>query len=190
MRAYGNTRVLTEAALAVALAFVLGFVKIFQMPFGGSISLEMIPLILLALRQGPLVGVVSGVVYGFLNFIAGPFVVHPVQVLFDYPLAFGALGLAGLFAPTRRGAILGAVVAVLGRFVCHFVSGVVFFASYAPEGWNPYVYSAAYNLAYLIPSLLIAAVVVVLLLRALETALPSARGARLARRAHGRATVS
>jgi len=185
LNAFKDTRVLTEAALAIALAFVLGLIKVFQMPFGGSISLEMIPLILLALRQGPVVGVVTGAAYGLLNLAVGPVVVHPVQVLFDYPLAFGALGLAGFFRPTVRGAVIGATVAVLARFVCHFVSGVVFFASYAPEGWNPYVYSGAYNAAYLIPSLVIALVVVVVLLRALEGAQPSPRQVR-----YRRSTVS
>ena len=185
MNAFRDTRVLTEAALAIALAFVLGLIKVFQMPFGGSISLEMIPLILLALRQGPVVGVVAGSAYGLLNLAVGPVVVHPVQVLFDYPLAFGALGLAGFFRPTVRGAVIGATVAVLARLVCHFVSGVVFFASYAPEGWNPYVYSGAYNAAYLVPSLVIALVVVVVLLRALEGAQPSPRQVR-----YRRSTVS
>ena len=175
MNAFRDTRVLTEAALAIALAFVLGLIKVFQMPFGGSISLEMVPLILLALRQGPFVGIVAGAAYGLLDLAIEPFIVHPVQVIFDYPLAFGVLGLAGFFQPTVRGAILGTVVAVLARFICHFVSGIVFFASYAPEGWNPLIYSAAYNAAYLIPSLIIALVVVAVLLRALEGAQPSPR---------------
>jgi thiamine transporter len=183
LNAFRETRVLTEAALAIALAFVLGLIKVFQMPFGGSISLEMIPLILLALRQGPVVGIVTGAAYGLLNLAVAPFVVHPVQVLFDYPLAFGALGLAGFFRPTVRGAVIGATVAVLARFVCHFVSGVVFFASYAPEGWNPYLYSGAYNAAYLVPSLAIALVIVVVLLRALEGAQPSPRQVRYRRSA-------
>jgi thiamine transporter len=174
-----DTRVLTEAALAIALAFVLGLVKIFQMPFGGSISLEMIPLILLALRQGAGVGMIAGAAYGLLNLAVEPFIVHPVQVLFDYPLAFGALGLAGLFRPTLPGAVLGAVVAVLARFACHFISGVFFFASYAPDGWNPVVYSAAYNAAYLVPSLIVAVLVVVPLMRALASARPSPRQKRL-----------
>ncbi len=183
MNAFRETRVLTEAALAIALAFVLGLIKVFQMPFGGSISLEMIPLILLALRQGPVVGIVTGAAYGLLNLAVAPVVVHPVQVLFDYPLAFGALGLAGFFRPTVRGAVIGATVAVLARFVCHFASGVVFFASYAPEGWNPYLYSGAYNAAYLVPSLAIALVIVVVLLRALEGAQPSPRQVRYRRSA-------
>jgi thiamine transporter len=181
--AFRDVRVLTEAALAIALAFVLGLIKVFQMPMGGSISLEMIPLILLALRQGPLVGIVAGAAYGLLDLAIEPFIVHPVQVLLDYPLAFGALGLAGFFQPTVRGAILGTVVAVLARFICHFISGVVYFASYAPEGWNVYIYSAAYNAAYLIPSLIIAVVVVLVLLRALEGAQPSRRQVRYRRSA-------
>ena len=175
MNSFKDPRVLTEAAIAVALAFVLGLIKLFQMPFGGSISLEMIPLILLALRQGPFVGIVAGAAYGLLDLAVEPFVVHPVQVVLDYPLAFGALGLAGFFQPTIRGAVMGTVVAVLARFACHFLSGVVFFASYAPEGMNPYFYSAAYNAFYLVPSLIIALVVVVVLLRALEGAQPSRR---------------
>ena len=178
MNAFTDTRVLTEAAIAVALAFVLGLVVLFKMPFGGTVSLEMIPLILLALRQGWKVGVVAGAAYGLLDLLIDPFIFHPVQVLLDYPLAFGALGLAGLFKPTVTGAIVGTTVAVLARFACHFVSGVVFFASYAPEGWNTYLYSAAYNAAYLAPSLGIALVVVVVLLKALEGAQPSPRQLR------------
>ncbi|WP_119069885.1 energy-coupled thiamine transporter ThiT [Rubrobacter indicoceani] len=175
MNSFRDTRVLTEAALAVALAFVLGLIKVFQMPLGGSVSLEMVPLVLLALRQGPVVGITAGAVYGVLQLIVSPFIVHPVQVLFDYPLPFAALGLAGFFHPTVRGAVVGTVVAVLARFACHFVSGVVFFASYAPEGWNPLVYSAAYNLAYLVPSAVIALVAVIALLKALDSARPSSR---------------
>ena len=178
MNAFKDTRVLTESALAIALAFVLGLMPAFKMPFGGSISLEMIPLILLALRQGPIVGTVAGFTYGLLDLIIDPFVVHPVQLLLDYPLAFGALGLAGFFAPTVRGAILGATVAVLARFVFHFLSGIIFFSSYAWKGWSPAAYSAVYNAGYLIPSLTIALVVVVALLKALEGAQPSPRQVR------------
>lgn len=185
VNSFKDTRVLTEAALAIALAFVLGLITVFRMPFGGSISLEMVPLILLALRQGPRVGIVAGAAYGILNLVMNPVILHPIQVLFDYPLPFAVLGLAGFFAPTVRGAILGTIVAVAARFVCHFVSGVVFFASYAPAGWNPYFYSVAYNAAYLVPSLIVAIVAGVALLRALEGARPSARQLEL-RAARGR----
>jgi thiamine transporter len=121
---------------------------------------------------------VAGATYGLLDLAIDPFVVHPLQLLLDYPLAFGVLGLAGLFKPTVRGAILGATVAVLARFFCHFLSGVIFFASYAPDSWNPFLYSAAYNAAYLVPSLLIAIAVVLVLLKALEAAQPSPRQLR------------
>ena len=178
MNAFRDTRVLTESAIAVALSFVLGLFVLFKMPFGGSVSLEMIPLILLSLRQGWKVGVVAGATYGLLDLAIDPFVVHPLQLLLDYPLAFGVLGLAGLFQPTVRGAVLGATVAVLARFLCHLLSGVVYFASYAPDGWNVWLYSAAYNAAYLVPSLLIAIAVVVVLLKALDAAQPSPRQVR------------
>ena len=177
MESLRNVRVLTEAALAIALAFVLGFVKVLDLPFGGSISLEMVPLILLALRQGVVPGVLAGAVYGFLNLMVDPFIVHPVQVLLDYPVAFGVLGLAGLFKPTTVGTILGTLAATAARFVAHFLSGVVFFATFAPEGWNPAVYSAVYNAIYLVPSLIIAVVGVRLLLAALAQTRPSRRQA-------------
>lgn len=178
LNAFRDTRVLTEAAIAVALSFVLGFVVLFKMPLGGTVTLEMIPMILLALRQGLVVGTIAGAVRGLLQLVIEPYMFHPVQVLLDYPLAYGALGLAGLFMPTVRGAILGTTVAVLARFACHFLSGVVFFASYAPKGWNVYLFSAAYQAAYLVPSFLIALVVVVVLLKALEEAQPSPRQLR------------
>lgn len=183
MESLRNVRVLTEAALAIALAFVLGFVKVLDLPFGGSISLEMVPLILFALRQGAMPGVLAGTVYGFLNLMVDPFIVHPVQVLLDYPVAFGVLGLAGLFRPTTVGTILGTLAATAARFVAHFVSGVVFFATFAPEGWNPAVYSAAYNAIYLVPSLIIAVVGVRLLLAALAQARPSRRQTEVSERA-------
>lgn len=175
MGSIGDTRVLTEAALSVALAFVLSFIKLLDLPFGGSVSLEMIPLVLFALRHGAAAGMLTGAVYGMLSLISNPFIVHPVQLLLDYPVAFGALGLAGLFRPTTLGTVLGALLATAARFAAHFASGVVFFASYAPEGWNPFLYSAAYNAVYLVPSLVIAVVGVRLLLAALERARPSRR---------------
>jgi thiamine transporter len=187
LNALKDARVLTEAALAIALAFVLGLIVLFRMPLGGSISLEMVPLILLALRQGWKVGMLAGAAYGLLNLAINPVILHPIQVLFDYPLPFAALGLAGFFSPTVRGAVVGTVVAVLARFVFHFVSGIVFFASYAPEGWDPLVYSGAYNAAYLLPSLIVALIAVPLLLRPLSQAQPSRREQEFGTAGTGRA---
>mgnify|MGYP000028377090 FL=1 len=85
---------------------------------------------------------------------------HPVQVLFDYPLPYMAMGLAGLW---RGHLYRGTALAFLARFLCHVISGVVFFASYAPEGMNPLVYSLAFNATYLIPEFLICCLILRLL---------------------------
>jgi thiamine transporter len=83
--------------------------------------------------------------------------VHPAQFILDYPLAFGLLGLAGFF---ERWPVVGVVVGVTGRFVSHFVSGVIYFAEFAPQGMSPIIYSAIYNGTYLVPSLIVCAVVI------------------------------
>jgi thiamine transporter len=84
-----------------------------------------------------------------------------VQFLLDYPLAFGSLGLAGFFRNLRWPWLpgVGVAVGICGRFICHFISGLVFFASYAPAGMNPAVYSAIYNALYLVPELIISEIV-------------------------------
>ena len=126
-------------ALMIAATLVLEQLRIFHMPQGGSVTLGgMVPLILLAYLEGPVVGAVGGCLYGFLNMMQDPFILHPVQVLFDYPLPYMCMGLAGLL-PAHR--IASTALAFVARFACHFISGVVFFASYAPEGMNPAVYS-------------------------------------------------
>lgn len=149
---------LVEGALMVALAFVLSFAKVYQAPYGGSVTLgSMIPILLFALRYGTGPGLLAGTVYGFTCFIVEPSVVHPVQMILDYPLAFGLLGLAGLFQDRPA---LGVSAGIGGRFVSHFISGVIWWRIYAPEGMNEYVYSLAYNGGYLVPELIISAVIV------------------------------
>ncbi len=156
-----NIRVVAEVATLVALAGALHLVKIFSLPQGGSITLAaMAPILLLALRRGWQVGILAGVLFGLIVLPEEPFVVYPTQVVLDYPVAFGALGLAGFF---RRLPVLGVAVGIAGRFLAHFISGVIFFASFAPEGMSPEVYSAIYNGSYLLPELVISAVVIQLL---------------------------
>jgi thiamine transporter len=167
-----TSRDIVEAGIAIALAFVLSMIKIFHLPMGGSVTAgSMIPILLLALRRGYKLGLVAAVFYGILQFIEGPYIVHPAQALLDYPLAFGALGLAGFFSPGVEQekniyALLGVIVGVAGRFVCHFLSGVIFFSEYAPEGMNPWFYSALYNGSYLLPELIISCVLIYLLIKA------------------------
>ncbi len=165
-----NTKLLAETAVAIALGTVLSFVKFTIWPQGGSVTAgSMVPLLWLGLRRGAKLGIVAGIVYGIIQLIVEPYVYHPVQVLLDYPLAFGALGLAGLFR--NRGAV-GVTVAIIGRFLAHFVSGIVFFATYAPQiylglniGADPYLYSALYNGTYLLPELVISLLITVILIK-------------------------
>ena len=160
----GNqVRVLAEATVMIALASVLYVIRIYTLPEGGSVTLgSMIPLILLSLRRGLKVGVTAGVVLGFVVLYLEPFIFNPIQVLLDYPIAFGALGLAGLL---KRQPIAGVGLGILGRFFAHFLSGIIFFASFAPVGMNPVLYSAIYNGTYLGIEFVISAGIMFLLLR-------------------------
>ena len=148
-----ETSVLINSALLLALAVVLEQLRIFHMPQGGSVTAgAMVPLLLIACRFGVGTGVLAGFAYGMINMLQNPFVLHPVQVLFDYPLPFMAMGLAGI---SRQHIYWGTGLAFLARFVCHFISGVVFFGSYAPEGMSPVWYSLVFNITYLVPEMLI-----------------------------------
>ncbi|MBE3589791.1 MAG: energy-coupled thiamine transporter ThiT [Firmicutes bacterium] len=155
--------VLAEAGVMVALAYVLSLIKIWHMPYGGAVTAgSMVPLVLLALRRGPWVGMAAGAVFGILDFFTEPYFLTPVQWLLDYPVPFAALGVAGFF-PGR--AVAGTVAGVFLRFVSHVVSGVVFWGSYAKDyHMTPLVYSIVYNGSYLLPDLVITAVLVALLL--------------------------
>lgn len=158
-----QTKIMAEMATTVALAYALSLIVPFRLPQGGSVTaVSMVPILWFALRRGPKMGVSEGVVYGFVRTLRQPFIVHPIQFLLDYPLAFGALGLAGLF---RKHPILGVVVGISGRFVCHFLSGVVFFAAYAPAGMSSAVYSAVYNGSYLIVELVFSIIVMYVLVK-------------------------
>lgn len=158
-----HVKILAEMVMMIALATILYFTRIYTFPQGGSVTLgSMIPLMLLSLRRGAKIGISAGVIYGLIILYLEPFVYNPFQVLLDYPLAFGALGLAGLF---RRLPIIGVAIAMLGRFVCHFLSGVIFFASFAPPEMSPIVYSALYNGSYLGVEFVISAIIIYALLR-------------------------
>ncbi|MEW6723456.1 MAG: energy-coupled thiamine transporter ThiT [Bacillota bacterium] len=163
-----NTRVLVEAAVMIALASVLSLIKVWEAPYGGSVTAaSMVPIMFIALRHGTGVGLLSGAVHGVIQLIMKPYIYHPFQVFLDYPLAFGLLGLAGL---ARRQPLVAVTTAVAGRFMAHWLSGVIFFSSYAPEGMSGSVYSAVYNLQYLGPELIISLVVLIPVQRVLSRA--------------------
>ena len=153
-----DLRMLVESAVAIALAVVLHMVTLWKLPQGGKVtSGSMVPLLIIAVRWGPKAGLGAGVLFGLVDYLLEPYFYHPVQFLLDYPIAFGCLGLAG-FLP--RWPLLGTTAGLAGRFLSHLLSGVVFFASYAPEGMSPWLYSAIYNATYLGPELVISLIVV------------------------------
>lgn len=138
-----DSKLVARIGLATALAFILDMLKIYTLPNGGgSISLgSMIPIFLISFIYGPSIGLFTGFLFGILKLIINPYILNPIQVLFDYPLPFMAVGIAGFF----KNKYLGATLGMLLRFVCHFISGVIFFGSYAPAGTSPIIYSIAVN---------------------------------------------
>lgn len=142
-----------SSGLMLAMAVILTAFPFYRMPNGGSVTLGgMLPLFFISFAYGPEVGMLAGFAYSLMNLVMAPYILHPVQVLFDYPLPFMALGLAGCF-PRHHMAGITAAVAV--RLFFHFLSGVVFFGSYAPAGTSIYLYSYVTNLTYLLPNLVI-----------------------------------
>ena len=148
-----TTKMHVYGGMCVALSFVLSYIKVWRMPQGGSITLiSMFPIILYALVFGPIAGIVAGIAYGFLQLFQDMYILHWAQVIFDYPLAFGALGLAG-FIPTTLKSLrvrfaLGITLGIFGRYCMAVISGAVFFAEYAGD-MNPWIYSMGYNATYL-----------------------------------------
>ena len=166
-------RTTAEISIGISLAVFLGFVtKLVQLPYGGSINLSILPILILAMRHGLKLGTLAGGLYGTVAFILNPYVFHPIQVIVDYPLAFGLLGFAGsvierpgkdrvLRIRIAFGIVLGNVL----RLAAHFISGWVFFAEYAPEGQPVWLYSLSYNASYVIPETIACMILVQFILR-------------------------
>jgi len=182
-----RVRLLAEIALTIALCAVLKLWRI-QLPWnfaGGDISLSMLPILVLALRRGVVPAAIAGAAFGVIDFFFEPYAAAPAQVLLDYPVAFALLSVAGfgsrqylsLAASGRRLAAEAVAVPwmILGaaaRFGAHFVSGIVFFGSNAPAGTPVWIYSALYNLSYVVPSLVLSIVAALLVLPVLDAAVP------------------
>lgn len=145
-----DVRAVTISALMVALATVLAMIRVFTMPQGGSVTLfSMLPIVVCGYLLGTRRGIMAGFVLGLVNLILGPYVIHPVQMLLDYPIAFGAMGLSGLVRDRKNGLTKGYLLGVFGRYVCAVLSGVIFFGEYAPENFNALTWSLWYNITYL-----------------------------------------
>ncbi len=177
-----KTRVLAECAILIALSTVLSFIKVWQMPWGGSITLfSMLPVCYISIRHGIKWGLGSAFVYsciqlfcsGALNWglTAGMLV---ACMIFDYIVPFTVLGFSGMFSSKGvAGAVAGTSISIVLRFVSHFVSGVYVWVS-AGKLWSgfetskPWLYSLVYNGAYMLPELIMTVIGAVLVYKALE----------------------
>ncbi|MDF2567041.1 MAG: thiT [Oscillospiraceae bacterium] len=179
-----KTRKLVESALMIALATILSFFKVdgFWAQGGSVTACSMLPIIFIAFRYGLVWGSFTGVAYGLLqlllatNSLAGASIGALVgSVLLDYILAFGILGIAAIFKKTIKNETIalasGSAFVIFLRFIMHFLSGVLIFGSYAPEGQSAAVYSLIYNGSYMLPEMILTTLVAVILTRyfSLET---------------------
>lgn len=150
-----TTKKIVFSAVAIALATVSADFLSFHMPVGGSITVfSMLMVCLIGYWFGPAVGISAAIVHGLIQFISNPYVVHPIQVILDYFLAFGALGLAGFFHNKKNGLIVGYSVGVLGRFIFSTISGMIFYTEYIGvlnEDLAAVWAGVAYNLSYMLP---------------------------------------
>jgi len=141
---------LVFCAMSIALGTILSEIKLIDFPWGGSATLlSMLVICLPGYFFGLGAGLMTGVAYGVLQILIDPYILYPLQLVVDYLLAFGALGLSGLFANAKYGLLKGYMVGVLGRYVFAVISGWIFFGEYAWEGWPILPYSLAYNGIYI-----------------------------------------
>lgn len=160
-----STKQLVFGAAAIALAMVTSMIKVFSMPMGGSVTLlSMLFIVLVGHWYGPAAGMIAGAAYGLLQFVIEPYFFTIPQVIVDYPLAFGALGLSGFFRKPGSGLTAGYLAGVAGRCFFSFLSGWIFFGSYAGDyGMAAPIYSIAYNGSYLGAEALITVLIIDLL---------------------------
>lgn len=141
---------LAFCGMSIALACVTSMIKVYEFPFGGSVTFfSMLFICLPGYFYGTAAGLMSAAAYGVLQFLMDPYILMPIQVIVDYLLAFGALGLSGIFAQSKNGLVKGYLLGILGRYVFVVISGWLFFGEYAWEGWGALPYSLAYNGAYI-----------------------------------------
>jgi thiamine transporter len=168
-------QLILEIAILGAISFVLDKIG-FSMPQGGSITLSMLPIVVMAFRWGIVGGMLTGFVSGLLQLMMGGFVFNAIQAALDYFVSYTLVGVAGITlvwllsskAKGNKGSMVAAIVVgtVIGgllRYLIHFIGGIVFFASYAPEGQPVWLYSLVYNASYMIPAIILSAIVAAIL---------------------------
>lgn len=150
-------RALCEGAIFVALAQVLGYIKLFELPQGGSVGIGMLPIFIYCARWGFGPGMIASVAYSFLQLMFdGGFAIGWQSVLGDYIIAYSVLGIAGLFHKNKYGLLIGTAVGCAARFLVHYVVGATVWAEYMPDSFfgltmtSPWFYSALYNGSYML----------------------------------------
>lgn len=158
-----TTREICLSAILIAIAFVISeFIPCIKLPYGGKLTYcSMLFVCLIGYFFGPKTGLIASLAYGLLQLIMGSSIVHPIQLILDYPLAYTCLGICGFFHNKKNGLAIGYILSVLGRYICHVISGIVFFGEYA-EG-NVVLYSLGYNLTYILPEAILSLLLIALL---------------------------
>ncbi len=157
------------SAVAMTMAVITSIYTVYEFPFGGSITLfRMFFICFIGYLYGTKAGIITGVAYGILDFILKPYAITLIQPLLDYPIAFGCLGLAGAFSKSKYGIIKGYLLGVAGRYICHVLTGIIYFHEYA-GGKNVVIYSLTYNASYIVPEA--ALTILILMIPAVRQAL-------------------
>lgn len=180
-----KTRILVECALMIAVATALGYIPLFEMPQGGSITLcSMVPLVIVSMRYGARWGVLTGGVHGLIQMMLGiknvmyctTFLTMAGCILLDYILAFAVLGLTCVFASMLKnrsaGIAAGTVITGLLRLFCSFLSGILIWGAYAPEGTPVWLYSLGYNASFMIPEIILTTIAAVAIMKLVDKRLP------------------
>ena len=174
-------RMLAEGGLMVVLAQILGYIKLWEMPWGGSICLSMLPIFLFAVRWGLSSGLMAGFVLGVLQFMFdGGFALGWQSILGDYLVAFTVLGFAGLFRGKKGGIFTGTMVGSAARFLVHYVVGATIWAEYMPEEFfgmtmtTPWFYSFLYNGFYMVIDMILCLIIFALLYKPMNKYLTGA----------------
>lgn len=166
-----TTKSISYAAVSIAISFALSYLRVVKMPQGGAITIaSLLPLMIYSYVFGIKKGVFAGIIYGILQAVQDTYILHPAQFVLDYPMAFACIGLAGIFASFEKWDkypqikfFAGALLAGVGRFIMHFISGIFAFGTFAPEGTPVALYSLTYQAFYVFPDLLICIFVGILL---------------------------
>lgn len=179
MQARNRVLFFIEVAIFTSLSLVMEVFSFRAWAQGGSISLQMIPILLMAFKWGWKGGITTGLLVGLLQFFTGPYIIHPIQGLLDYPVAFALIGFTAI--PSRlihKAAyennrikfigllFIGGLIGSINRFLAHFFSAIIFFGSSAPHGQAVWIYSLIYNSTYVMPSFIVSIIVIIIILSA------------------------